>query len=179
MRGAVSRAGDSVLYTERRCSHQADVWRLCRPSSFTEVICDKVNFSNTHELLLQTAFQEAEETLQELLTKVQSDPKLREDAARGVIRGPQLAQVEFELRKLAHDKQRHTGLQEKGQQGEEVAVERQDGSTTAGHCEQPKGEPEGQGVQAERQEGTKALAESVLTYYRQLGHMLSCAVDLR
>lgn len=124
------------------------------------------------------ALQEAEETLQQLLTKVHSDPKLREDAARGVIRGPQLAQVELELRKIAHDRQRRTGLQEKGQM-EEVAAKRQDGNTTEGHRKQPKGEPEGQGVQAERQEGTRALAESVLTYYRQLGHMLSCAVDLR
>lgn len=129
--------------------------------------------------LLQTGFQEAEETLQQLLTKVQADPKLREDAARGVIRGPQLAQVELELRKLAYVKQVRSRLKAQGQHREQVSAKRQEGSTAEGHCDQPKGEPEGQGEQGERQEGSRALAESVLTYYRLLGHMLSCAVDLR
>lgn len=141
---------------------------------------------------MQAAFHEAEDTLQQLLTKVHSDPKLRGDAARGVIRGPQLAQVELELRKLACTKQWLNGQEEKGQN-----VERQDSNTAEGHSWKPqeeperqgveaegcsgwaKGEQERQGVQAERQEGTRALAEAVLTYYQQLGHTLSCAVDLR
>ena len=144
---------------------------------------------------MQAAFHEAEDTLQQLLTKVHSDPKLRGDAARGVIRGPQLAQVELELRKLACTKQWHEG--QEGQEGKGQHSERQDSNIAEGHSRKPqeepkrqvveaegcsgwaKGEQERQGVQAERQEGTRALAEAVLTYYQQLGHTLSCAVDLR
>lgn len=145
---------------------------------------------------MQAALQEAKETLQQLLTKVDSDTKLRGDAARGVIRGPQLAQVELELRKLPYSKQGHEGQEGKGQQRGEAVVGKPDTNTAEGHSRQAKGEPERQGgeaegrsgqkgeqerqgEQAERQEGTRALAEAVLTYYRQLGHMLSCAVDLR
>ena len=146
-------------------------------------------------MLMQAAFQEAEDTLQQLLTKVHSDPKLRGDAARGVIRGPQLAQVELELRKLACTRQWREG--QEGQEGKGQHSERQNSNTAERHTWQPKEEPEtqgveakgcsgwakgeqeGQGVQAERQEGTRALAEAVLTYYQQLGHTLSCAVDLR
>ena len=147
--------------------------------------------------LMQGALQETEETLQQLLTKVESDPKLRGDAARGVIRGPQLAQVELELRKMAYIKQRHERQEGKEQQRREALVVEQDSNTAEGHSWQPKGEPERQGdeaegrnaqakgeqerqgEQAESQEETRALAEAVLTYYRQLGHMLSCAADLR
>ena len=143
---------------------------------------------------MQVALQAAEETLQQLLTKVWSDPKLRGEAAKGVIRGPQLAQVELELRKVVYTKQRHAEQEGTGQQRREAVVERQDSNTVGGHSWQPKEEPERQGgkaegcsgratgeqeMQAERQEGTRALAEAVLTYYQQLGHMLSCAVDLR
>ncbi|KAL3136699.1 hypothetical protein ABBQ38_005934 [Trebouxia sp. C0009 RCD-2024] len=140
-------------------------------------------------LQLQAALQEAEETIQQLLAKVDSDPKLRADAARGIIRGPQLAVVELELRKLACSKadtigrsQGHDG-QHMGEQRREGGVAERQDSTTAGsnkgHNGHTKGEQEGQGVQVERQEETRALAEAVLAYYRQLGHMLSCAVDLR
>ena len=135
------------------------------------------------------ALQEAEETIRELLAKVESDPKLKTDAARGTIRGPQLALVELELRKLACPKADaigaipgHDGQQMGGPEREGGVAERQ-GSTTAGTCEgrdgHLKGEQEGQVGRAARQEKTRALAEAVLAYYRQLGHMLSCAVDLR
>lgn len=91
--------------------------------------------------------------MQQLLAKIQSDPKMKADAARGIIRGPQLAQLELELRKLAYPKQGRDGQQGAGHRREEEL--------------------------AERQERTRALAEAVLHYYLQLGHMLSCAVDLR
>ena len=147
--------------------------------------------------LLQAALQEAEDTLQQLLTKIESDPKLKGDAARGVIRGPQLAQVELALRKLAYTKQGRDGQEGRGQQKREAAIQSMNCNTDEGCGGQLKEEPERQegqaegqslpakgehgreGVQAERQEETRALAEAVLTYYRQLGHMLSCAVDLR
>ena len=146
---------------------------------------------------MQAALQKAEDTLQQLLTKIKSDPRLKGDAARGVIRGPQLAQVELELRRLTYTKQGRNGKEGKEQQKREAAIESMDCSTAEGCGGQLKGQPERQegrvegqslpakgeqgreGMQAERQEESRALAEAVLTYYRQLGHMLSCAVDLR
>lgn len=136
------------------------------------------------------AFQEAEETIQQLLAKVQSDPKLKADAARGIIRGPQLALVELELRRLTHSRadtrgtsQEHPGQPLGGDKREGAGAERQSG-TTAGNAEGGNGhdmrEQERQGAKdAKQQEDTGALAEAVLAYYQQLGHMLSCAVDVR
>ncbi|KAL3145468.1 hypothetical protein ABBQ32_003295 [Trebouxia sp. C0010 RCD-2024] len=137
----------------------------------------------------QAALQEAEKTIQQLLAKVDSDPRLKADAARGIIRGPQLAVVELQLRKLACQMADTTGSSQ-GHDGQHMGEDRREGgaaerqtSTTAGNNEghngHTKGGQERQGVQVERQEETRALAEAVLAYYRQLGHMLSCAVDLR
>lgn len=134
--------------------------------------------------------QEAEETLQELLDKVQSDPSLKAAAARGVIRGPQLAQVELELRKLAHTPAaaEANGTRPDGQQKEELPQEAMEADgqaeTAKGGCPvetngQQKAEQQKAVVGSNRQGDSRSLAEAVLSYYRQLGHMLSCAVDLR
>jgi len=103
----------------------------------------------------------------ELLDKVDSDPQMKADAARGVIRGPQLALVELQMRKLLltgertkGPKQADNGLQGSQQVGEQNQDEGRNGKN-----------PEG--------DMTRALAEAILSYYKQLGHMLSCAVDLR
>lgn len=116
---------------------------------------------------MQTAFQTAENTVHELLDKVKSDPKMKADAARGVIRGPQLALVELQMRKLAltgerkeRPQQADNGPQGSQQGGEPNQDEGQDGKNSEGDF-------------------TRALAEAILKYYKQLGHMLSCAVDLR
>lgn len=116
---------------------------------------------------MQTAFQSAENTVFELLDKVNSDPQMKADAARGVIRGPQLALVELQMRKLVQTgertegpKQADSGWQGSQQGGKQTEDEGQDGKN-----------PEG--------DMTRALAEAILSYYKELGHMLSCAVDLR
>jgi len=103
----------------------------------------------------------------ELLDKVDSDPQMKADAARGSIRGPQLALVELQMRKLLltgertkGPKQADNGLQGSQQVGEQNQDEGRNGKN-----------PEG--------DMTRALAEAILSYYKQLGHMLSCAVDLR
>lgn len=92
-----------------------------------------------------------------LLEKVQSDPQLKADADRGVIRGPQLAMVELQLRKLQLAGQKQAALHE---------------ATTEHDREEntPEGTDSGE---------TQDLAEAVLSYHKQLGHMLSCAIDLR
>ena len=116
---------------------------------------------------MQTAFQTAENTVHELLDKVDSDPQMKADAARGVIRGPQLALVELQMRKLDQTserikwaKQAYSGPQGSQQGGEPNKDEGQDGKNPGG-------------------DATRALAEAILSYYKELGHMLSCAVDLR
>ncbi len=105
--------------------------------------------------------------MHELLDKVDSDPQMKADAARGSIRGPQLALVELQMRKLLltgertkGPKQADNGLQGSQQVGEQNQDEGRNGKN-----------PEG--------DMTRALAEAILSYYKQLGHMLSCAVDLR
>lgn len=115
----------------------------------------------------QTAFQSAENTVHELLDKVDSDPQMKADAARGVIRGPQLALVELQMRKLVltgkrteGPKQVVKGLQGSQQGGQQSQDEGQDGKNPAGDM-------------------TRALAEAIVSYYKELGHMLSCGVDLR
>ncbi|KAL0030478.1 hypothetical protein WJX79_008715 [Trebouxia sp. C0005] len=115
----------------------------------------------------QTAFQSAEDTVHELLDKIDTDPQMQADAARGVIRGPQLALVELQMRKLVltgerteGSKQADHGLQGSQHGGQQDQDERQDGKKLEGDI-------------------TRALAEAVLSCYKQLGHMLSCAVDLR
>ncbi len=116
---------------------------------------------------MQTAFQSAENTVHELLDKVDSDPQMKADAARGVIRGPQLALVELQMRKLVLTGERTKGPKQAGngpqgsqQGGEQTQDEEQDGKNLEGDM-------------------TRALAVAILSYYKQLGHMLSCAVDLR
>ena len=133
--------------------------------------------------------QEAEETVQEMLSKVQSDPYLKAAAARGVIRGPQLAQVELELRKLISayggtkaDSTRFTGQQK--EQLPQEAMEPDGQADTAkgshvGHNGQHKAEQQRAVVGSDRQGNSRSLAQAVFGYYKQLGHMLSCAVDLR
>ncbi|DBA84768.1 TPA: hypothetical protein ACH3X1_005807 [Trebouxia sp. C0004] len=115
----------------------------------------------------QTAFQSAGNTVHELLDKVDSDPQMKADAARGVIRGPQLALVELKMRKLVLPGERTNGTKQAGnrlqgsqQEGESNEDEEQSGKNSKGDT-------------------TRALAEAILSYYKQLGHMLSCAVDLR
>ena len=114
----------------------------------------------------------AEATVHELINKVQSDPQLRTDAARGVIRGPQLALVELQLHKLALSVGKATEHEQdtEGQQTAGQGKEEQDSAR------QPLG---GEGSNREHEDVTRGLAEAVLSYYKQLGHMLSCAVDLR
>lgn len=107
-------------------------------------------------LLMQAAFESAEKTVHELLQKVSSDPQMKADAARGVIRGPQLALVELQLRKL------------------DIVVVEKVGA--AEHAKQESGKQEQDNVDGDV---FRSLAEAVLSYFKQLGHMLSCAVDLR
>lgn len=97
-----------------------------------------------------------------LLDKVQSDPQLKADADRGVIRGPQLAMVELQLRKLHLAGQKRAALNEATTEQQDAQHDREE--TTS------EGTDSGE---------TQDLAEAVLIYYKQLGHMLSCAIDLR
>ncbi len=116
---------------------------------------------------MQTAFQSAENTVHELLDKVKSDSQMKADAARGVIRGPQLALVELQMRKLVQTGERTEGSRQadNGLQGS------QQGGDINKDVGQDGKNPEG--------DMTRALAEAILSYYKELGHMLSCAVDLR
>ena len=116
---------------------------------------------------MQTAFQSAENTVHELLDKVKSDSQMKADAARGVIRGPQLALVELQMRKLVQTGERTEGSSQadNGLQGS------QQGGDINKDVGQDGKNPEG--------DMTRALAEAILSYYKELGHMLSCAVDLR
>ena len=114
---------------------------------------------------MQTAFQSAENMVHELLDKVDSDPQMKADAARGVIRGPQLALVELQMRKLVLTAERT--------QGSKQADERLQKSQQGGE------QNEGQNGKNRGGDTTTALAEAILSYYKQLGHMLSCAADLR
>ena len=143
---------------------------------------------------------EAERTVQQLLDKLQNDPKLKADAAKGFIRAPQLALVELQLRKLdaSHPHQRPTlGHQTavNGQQWAESQV--QTNAHQAAANGQQQAEPERhandhqaaangqQQAEPKRQangingDASRSLAEAVWSYYKQLGHMLSCAIDLR
>ena len=114
---------------------------------------------------MQTAFQSAEYMVHELLDKVDSDPQMKADAARGVIRGPQLALVELQMRKLVLTGERTHGSRQ--------ADKRLQKSQQAGE------QNEGQNGKNQEGDPTRALAEAILSYYKQLGHMLSCAADLR
>lgn len=91
-----------------------------------------------------------------------SSPQSKADAAKGVIRGPQLATVELQLRQLRLA-DAASSSQPASQQTEEL-----NGQDLAAS-----------GSDATEMDRSQALAEVVLGYYQQLGHMLSCAADLR
>ena len=128
------------------------------------------------ENTVQAAMQVAEDAVTGLLAKVRSDPQLKADAERGVIRGPQLALVELQLRKLDLSGRRQKASTSPELHGQQEPQE-------AGEGQQREGQQK-EGQQVERgkwatKDVTRSLAEAILSYYKQLGHMLSCAVDLR
>lgn len=110
---------------------------------------------------MQAEFAQAEKTVLELLSELYSNPKTEQDAVKGIIRGPQLAAVELQLRRL-----------KLASLGSSSAVRPDDVSTTAAS----------QTLAADVDQGkdrSQGLAVAILGYYQQLGHMLSCAADLR
>lgn len=124
--------------------------------------------------------EKAEQTVAKLQQGLQSNVQTKADAEKGVIRGPQLAAVELQLRKLLLAARAPTASS--AQPLEAAQAQKQNGhapgrDTAAshdnadGHADQPVKPIEGGSSQA--------LAEAVLAYYDQLGHMLSCASDLR
>lgn len=93
-----------------------------------------LNHSIMHLPEMQAALAQAQKTVQALLQGLHSNPQTKADAAKGIIRGPQLAVVELQLRKLKV---------------------------------------------AQGRDSCQGLADAIVSYYQQLGHMLSCAADLR
>lgn len=113
---------------------------------------------------LQAALATSEATLQKLLQGLTSSPQTKADAAKGIIRGPQLAIVELQLRQLrladAASSSQPASQQTQELNGHQVLA--------ASGSEVIK-----------TYDRSQALAEALLGYYQQLGHMLSCAADLR
>ena len=128
---------------------------------------------------MQTALDAAKGAVDELLKTIQEEPKLKADAARGYIRAPQLALVELQLRRLDllqqpfTENQGHADVQQKA---ESISK----GQTTpVDDLQDADSDSKGHEAPDSTTDITRGLAEAVLTYYKQLGHMLSCAADLR
>lgn len=118
---------------------------------------------------MQADLETAQDTVKTILQAVASDPQTQADAAKGIIRGPQLAVVELQLRKLklsqaaASIPVTNTRTEQQPGAGSEQQHGAGSSSLPESHCT----------------DSTQAVAEAVLSYYKQLGHMLSCAADLR
>ena len=110
---------------------------------------------------MQAELETAQNTVRSILQAVASDPQTQADAAQGILRGPQLAVVELQLRKL-----------KLSQAAASIPL-------TNSQTEQQLGAGPSSLPETQLTDSTQAVAEAVLSYYKQLGHMLSCAADLR
>ena len=118
--------------------------------------------------VLQAALAIAKACVQKLLQRLMGNPQTKIDAAKGIIRGPQLAMVELQLRHLRLANKAISGqpASQPASQQTELLNGHQNSAASGSDATQ-------------RDERSQALAEAVLSYYQQLGHMLSCAADLR
>ena len=131
-------------------------------------------------LCMPLQLEQAEATVHKLQADLQSSPQTNADAAKGIIRGPQLAAVELQLRKLlllapasaaSINPEQPTANQAQQRNGLQAGMEASDADATAGAASGA--------ADSGRADESQPLAEAVLAYYKQLGHMLSCASDLR
>lgn len=124
-------------------------------------LCVLICEQSQSDELMQASFAQAEKAVLELLTGLHSNPKTKEDAAKGIIRGPQLAAVELHLRRL------------------KLASLSSSSAVTSHKDVSAKAAPHTLAPDADQEDRSQGLADAILSYYQQLGHMLSCAADLR